>query len=139
MSTAQRIAVSLATGVIATLGAIALVLATAGLYGVLSHIVYHRTREIGVRMALGASAGRIVRLVVRDGVRPDAEGLFIGLGAAFVIRAFLQSSFNQPISSLDPIAALVPVIPLLVAAVVACYVPARRASRVDPNVALREM
>ena len=90
-------------------------------------------------MALGASAGRIVRLVVRDGVRPVAEGLFIGLGAAFVIRAFLQSRFNQPISSLDPIAALVLVIPLFVAAVVACYVPARRASRVDPNVALREM
>ncbi len=135
----QAIAVSLATGVIAMLGAIALLLATAGLYGVLSHVVYHRTREIGVRMALGATAGRIVRLVVRDGVRPVAEGLFIGLGAAVVIRALLQSSFSQPISALDPIAALVPVIPLLIAAAVACYVPARRAARVDPNVALREM
>jgi putative ABC transport system permease protein len=135
----QTIAVSLATGVIATLGVIVLVFAAAGLYGVLSHVVYHRTREIGVRMALGATAGRIVTLVIRDGVRPVAEGLFIGLGAAFAIRGLLQSSFSQPISSLDPIAALVPVIPLLAAAAVACYVPARRASRVDPNVALREM
>jgi predicted permease len=135
----QAIAVGLATGVIATLGAIALVLAMAGLYGVLSHVVHQRTREIGVRMALGATAGRIVTLVVRDGVRPVAEGLFIGLGAAFVVRAVLQSSFSQPISALDPIAALVPVVPLLLAAAAACFVPARRASRVDPNVALREM
>ena len=135
----QAIAVSLATGVIATLGAIVLVLAAAGLYGVLSHVVYHRTREIGVRMALGATAGRIVALVVRDGVRPVAEGLFIGAGVAFAIRGLLQSSFSQPIPPLDPIAALAPVIPLLVAAAVACYLPARRASRVDPNVALREM
>ena len=135
----QAIAVSLATGVIAALAAIALVLAMAGLYGVLSYVVYHRTREIGVRLALGASAGRIIRLVVRDGLRPVAEGLFIGLGAAFAIRALLQSSLSQPISSIDPIAVLVSVIPLLIAAAIACYVPARRASRVDPNVALREM
>jgi predicted permease len=133
------IALSLATGVLASLAAIALVLAMAGLYGVLSHVVHHRTREIGVRLALGATAGRIVALVVRDGVRPVAEGLFIGLGAAFMIRALLQSSFIQPISSLDPVAALVPVILLVLAAAAACYVPARRAARVDPNVALREM
>jgi putative ABC transport system permease protein len=135
----QAMAVSLATGVIASLAAIALVLAMAGLYGVLSHVVYHRTREIGVRVALGASAGRIVRLVVRDGLRPVAEGLFIGFGAAFVIRAFVQTTLSQPISAFDPIATLAAVIPLLVAAAIACYVPARRASRVDPNVALREM
>jgi hypothetical protein len=135
----QAIAVSLATGLIASLAAIALVLAMAGLYGVLSHVVHHRTREIGVRMALGASAGRIVQLVVRDGLRPVAEGLFIGLGAAFAIRALIQSSFSQPISTFDPIATSGSVIPLLIAAAIACYAPARRASRVDPNVALREM
>ena len=135
----QAIAVGLATGVIALLAAIALVLAMAGLYGVLSYVVYHRTREIGVRMALGASAGRIVRLVVRDGLRPVAEGLFIGLGAAFGIRALLQTRISQPVAAIHPDAILVSVIPLLVAAAIACYVPARRASLVDPNVALREM
>ena len=135
----QAMAVSLATGVIASLAAIALVLAMAGLYGVLSHVVFHRTREIGVRVALGASAGRIVRLVVRDGLRPVAEGLFIGFGVAFVVRAFVQSTLSQTISAFDPIATMAAVIPLLVAAAIACYVPARRASRVDPNVALREM
>ena len=135
----QTIALGVATAVIATLAAIALVLAMAGLYGVLSFVVYHRTREIGVRMALGASGGGIVRLVVRDGLRPVAEGLFIGLGAAFAIRALVQSSLTQPLSGIDPIAIVVSIIPLLIAAAIACYIPARRAAKVDPNVALREM
>jgi putative ABC transport system permease protein len=135
----QAIAIGTTTGVIAVLAAIALVLAMAGLYGVLSHVVYHRTREIGVRMALGASAGRIVRLVIREGLRPVAEGLFIGLGAASVMRAVLQSNFSQPISAFDPVVLFAAVIPLVAAAAIACYLPARRASRVDPNVALREM
>lgn len=135
----QAIAVGLAAAVIASLAAIALVLAMAGLYGVLSHVVHHRTREIGVRMALGASAGRIARLIVGDGIRPVAEGLFIGLGAAFAIRALIQSNFSQPVSAFDPVATIGAVIPLLIAAAIACYAPARRASRIDPNVALREM
>jgi hypothetical protein len=135
----QAITIGIASAAIGTLAAIALVLAMAGLYGVLSHVVFHRTREIGVRMALGASAGRIIRLVIRDGTRPVAEGLFIGLGAAALIRLIIQSSLTQTISAFDPVATAIAVVPLLVAAGISCYLPARRAARVDPNVALKEM
>jgi ABC-type antimicrobial peptide transport system permease subunit len=106
---------------------------------VLSHVVFHRTREIGVRMALGADASHITRLVVKDGIRPVVEGLVIGLGAAAVIRMILQPSFRQAISPFDPVATMVAVIPLAIAAGAACYLPARRAARVDPNVALRQL
>ncbi len=135
---AEATAVGMAAGAVGVLAAIALVLAMAGLYGVLSHVVVHRTREIGVRIALGADAGHITRLVIGDAVRPVAEGLFIGLGAAAVIRLMLQPSFTQTIAAFDPVAIVAAVVPLVVAAGVASYLPARRASRVDPNIALKE-
>ena len=127
--------VTTAAGVLAT---IALVLSMAGLFGVLSHVVARRTREFGVRIALGASRARVTRLVLKDGCRPVVEGLVMGLGAAVVIAMLLQTDFTRDIA-IDPIAFAVAAGPLLIAAAIACYLPARRAARVEPTVALRDI
>jgi putative ABC transport system permease protein len=127
------------TTVTAGLATLALVLAMGGLYGVLSQVIAQRTREIGVRMALGAEPGRITRMVLRDGFRPVLEGLFIGLGSAWTIRQLAQMGFTATLSSIDPVLVATAAAPLLVAAAVAAWLPARRASRVDPTVALRDL
>jgi len=130
-----RIIGSLATG----LGLLALVLAMAGLYGVLSHLVARRTREIGIRIAVGADRSRIFALILRDGLRPVVKGLVLGLGAGVLVRFALRAAVFTEISPVDPLVfGLVP-IPFVIAALAACYVPASRASRVDPNVALRDL
>lgn len=132
---AARIAASFATA----LGALTLLLSMVGLYGVQSHIVARRTRELGVRMAIGASARQIRRMVLREGYRPVIEGLVLGLVFGAIARTALRAFVSATIQPIDPVAfALVP-IPLVIAAFLACYVPARRASRVDPNVALRHL
>lgn len=119
--------------------AIATVLAMAGLFGVLSHVVLLRTREMGIRIALGADRRRIFRLVLWDGLRPVAKGIAlgaaIGIGARLAVRAWIVTD----VSAAEPLVfALVPV-PFILAALVACYLPAARAARVDPNVALRNL
>jgi predicted permease len=122
-----------------SLGLLTLGLAMVGLYGVQSHGVLHRTREIGVRMSFGATAAQIKRMILKDGYRPVVEGMaigiFIGISGRAVIRAYLDAKF----SIMDPwMLAVVPV-PLILAAFCACYLPARRAANVDPNVALRRL
>ncbi|OFW22941.1 MAG: hypothetical protein A3G21_01370 [Acidobacteria bacterium RIFCSPLOWO2_12_FULL_66_21] len=132
---AARVAGSLA----AALGALTMVLAMIGLYGVQSHLVTRRRREVGLRMALGASVRQIRQMVMREGLRPVAEGLLLGLFLGVVVRMGIRAVVPSPIRIVDPVAyALVP-IPLILAALAACYLPARRASRVDPNVALRDL
>lgn len=127
------------SGLASALGALALVLAMAGLYGVLAHVVTRRTREIGIRIAMGADRSRIFGLILRDGLRPVAKGLVLGLGVGVVFRIALRSTIVTGISPVDPlIFALVP-IPFVIAALAACYVPASRASRVEPTVALRDL
>ncbi|MEZ5318958.1 MAG: ABC transporter permease [Vicinamibacterales bacterium] len=121
------------------LATLALVLAMGGLYGVLSHVVAHRNREMGIRIALGAEPRRIVRMILRNGFRPVVEGLFIGVASAWVIRQILQLGFTATLSSLDVTMVALAVLPLIAAASIAAYLPARRASRVDPNVALRDL
>ena len=116
--------------------ALALALSAIGIYGVIAYTVSRRTREIGIRMALGARYGDVVREVVGGGVKLAAIGVAIGLlGAALVTRA-LQSMLYG-VSSVDPITFLVVPVGLLLVAALACLVPARRATRVDPMVALR--
>ena len=127
------------SGLATALGTTAMVLAMAGLFGVLSHVVARRMREMGIRVALGADRARIFRLVLLDGLRPVVKGivlgLTIGIGARLAVRAWVVTN----ISAFEPLVfALVP-IPFILAALVACYVPAARASRVDPNVALRDL
>ena len=121
------------------LGLLALVLAMAGLYGVLAHLVARRTREIGIRIAVGADRGRIFAMILRDGLRPVVKGLVLGLGAGIALRVVLRATVVTGISPVDlAVFAVVP-IPFALAALLACYVPASRASRVDPNIALRDL
>jgi putative ABC transport system permease protein len=122
----------------AILGLLALALASLGLYAVMSYDVTHRTREIGVRLALGAAGHDAVRVILVDGVRLIALGLALGLcGAAILGRVLRQFLFE--VSGLDPLTfVLIPAF-LIVVAVAACYVPARRALRIAPLDALRSL
>ncbi len=122
-----------------SLGAITLLLAMVGLYGVQSHILAYRTREIGVRMSLGATARQIERMALKDGYRPVLEGLVIGLFIGLAGRIIIRSVVIAPITIVDPWMLAVAPVALISAAFWACYLPARRASRVDPNVALRHL
>jgi putative ABC transport system permease protein len=114
----------------------ALLLAAIGVYGVVSHTVARRTNEIGIRMALGASRWEVRLMVARQGLAPVAAGLAAGLaGAAAVAR--LASGFLFGVSPADPPTFAAVAVVLLTAALAACYLPARRATRVDPLTALR--
>ncbi|MBA4138624.1 MAG: hypothetical protein C0518_15065 [Opitutus sp.] len=119
-----------------TYGATAFLLAVIGLYGVLSHGVASRTREIGVRMALGATAGGIVRMVIRQGIGIVATGLGAGLALTLFAGRFVESKLYG-VSARDPIALGAVAAVLLVVAVIACLLPARRAAKTDPMEALR--
>jgi predicted lysophospholipase L1 biosynthesis ABC-type transport system permease subunit len=132
---AARIAASLA----GALGALTLILAMVGLYGVQAQAVAHRTREVGVRMALGADAGQIGRMVLREGFRPVVQGLLIGLVLGILTRAGIGALLFARVAIIDPFALAVVPVPLAIAAFLACYLPARRAARVEPTVALRHL
>ena len=119
-----------------TFGLAALVLAAIGIYGVLSGSVTERTREIGVRLALGASRRNILALVVRQGMTLTGLGVVIGLtGAVAATQAIVTLLFG--ISRLDPITYLGVIALLVGVSVIACWVPAWRAARVDPSITLR--
>jgi putative ABC transport system permease protein len=115
---------------------IALLLATVGLYAVVAYGVNQQVHEIGVRVALGASAGTILRMVFTAGMRQMAIGLALGLGAAFGITRVLSAIFVG-VSPTDPLTFGAVALILITAAALGCVVPARRAVRVDPAIALR--
>jgi putative ABC transport system permease protein len=122
------------------LGLFALALATVGVYGVMAYSVSQRTREIGIRVTLGAQASDVLRLVIRQGLRLVAIGIGIGLAIALPLafaasRVFSQTLFG--LSLLDPVTFMCVSLFLAAAALLACYIPARRATKVDPMVALR--
>ncbi len=121
---------------LAVFAATALVMAAVGIYGVLAYAVSRRTQEIGIRMALGAQTGDVLRLVGREGLVLAAAGIGVGLAGALALTR-LMSSLLFGVSPTDPITfAAVPAM-LAAVALAACYLPARRAARVDPTVALR--
>jgi putative ABC transport system permease protein len=117
-------------------GIVALVLAGTGVYGVLSYSVTQQTREIGVRMALGARPALVLRWVVGQGLRLAAAGLVIGLAGALGLMHFV-SSLLFGVSTYDPTTFVTVAVVLGVVAFLACYVPGRRATKVSPTVALR--
>jgi ABC-type antimicrobial peptide transport system permease subunit len=117
-------------------GVLALLLAAAGIHGVMSHLVALRTPEIGVRMTLGATPAGMMGLVMREGAVQAVAGLAIGLGGGvLVMRSFRSVLYG--VQPADPLTLAVVGILLLATALVACMVPARRAMRVDPVNALR--
>ena len=119
------------------LGGFTLLLAMVGLFGVQSSLVAHRTREIGVRMALGASVRQIKTMVLKDGYRPVVEGLILGLWGGLAARLIVRSYMQLEVNVFDPSMLLLTPIPLVAAAFCACYLPAARASAVGPTIALR--
>jgi putative ABC transport system permease protein len=116
---------------------LALALAAAGVYGVISFATAQRTREIGIRMALGATRSSIVRMVLGQGGRPIGAGIAVGIGAAAAATRLL-SGMLFAVRPIDPITFLAVSVVLASAGVLAALVPARRASRIDPLSALRE-
>ncbi len=117
-------------------GLLALVLACVGLYGLLSYEVSRRTREIGIRMALGAHPGSVLKLVVRQGIVLAIAGAAVGIGVALGVTRYLTSMLYD-VHANDPLTIIAVAALLTVVALTACYIPARRAMRVDPMVALR--
>jgi len=126
----------LAMLLISLFGGLALVLASVGIYGVIAYWVSQRTREVGIRVALGASRADILRLVMAQGVRLCALGLVLGLplalGAGQGLRALLYG-----VGAIDPVVLVVVAVGFLAVAMFATFIPAHRATRVDPIVALR--
>jgi ABC-type antimicrobial peptide transport system permease subunit len=126
----------LAASMAAIMGALGLVLAIMGVYGIVSFAVSARTQEIGIRMALGAEARDILKLVARQGLMLVAAGLAVGLIAAWALTRAMASLLIG-VSASDPLTYSTVAILLSTVALVACWIPARRALRVDPMVALR--
>ena len=128
--------VRLGAGIFGVFGVVALVLATVGVYGVKAHIVSRRTREIGIRMALGATSSNVVSLVIREGIVPTTLGLTLGFGLSFLAAMGVGSLLFQA-SPFNPLAAGAALVVLMASALAASWIPARRATSVEPVTALR--
>jgi ABC-type antimicrobial peptide transport system permease subunit len=122
---------------LSSFGVLALVLAVIGIYGVLAFSISRRTREIGIRLALGADSRRVFLLVVRDGMMLVGLGILIGLGGGLAGARSL-ANFLYDVSPTDPVTFAGTVAVLCTVALVACAIPARRAIRVSPVTALRQ-
>jgi ABC-type antimicrobial peptide transport system permease subunit len=126
----------MASGLLAALGIFSLALAVTGLYSVMAYAVAQRTQEIGIRMALGARPGDVLGMVVRNGMSLTLIGVAAGAAAAFAVTPLAASQLVH-VSAVDPLIFAGASLLLTVVALAANYLPARRATRIDPNVTLR--
>ena len=124
-------------GLLGVIAIVALGLAGVGIYGVVSYMVTQRTREIGLRMALGARPGAVLRMVIRQAARPVAGGGLLGIPAAFGLVYAMSEVFSM-IDVRSPGNYSGVVLGIVLVAAIASYLPARRAARIDPLVALRD-
>ena len=128
----QRLTLTL----LAILALLALLLAGAGIYGVMSYAVTERQQELGIRLALGGTARDVLRLVLAQGMKLALLGLALGLCAAFAATRWLQGLLYG-VASTDPLTFIGVALLLLLVALLACWIPARRATKVDPLIGLR--
>ena len=126
----------LALALLAGFAALALVLASLGVYSVMAHLVAYRTSEIGIRMALGASPGMVLRMVLGHGRRLTLLGIALGMAGAFVVSRLMHQALFE-VNPADPLIYLAVAVMLLLVAEFASWLPARRATRIDPVIALR--
>jgi putative ABC transport system permease protein len=141
MTMQQRISQSISrsrfeTAITAFFAAVALFLAAVGIFGVVAHSTMRRTKEIGIRMALGADRGHLVCHIIVRGMRPVIVGIFLGIAGALALSASLASLLFQ-VKPADPWIIALAALALTGVAIAACLIPARRAARVNPSVALR--
>jgi putative ABC transport system permease protein len=125
------------TTLLAAFAALALALAAVGTYGVMSYAVTQRGREMGIRMAMGAEAGKVQALVLGEGLKVAAIGLLVGIGGAWGLTGIMESMLFD-IGARDPLSFLLGPVVLTLVAIAACWIPARRATRVDPVTVLRQ-
>ena len=123
-------------------GLLAQLLAAIGLFGVMAYAVSQRTNEIGIRMALGADRGAVLKMILRQGMMLTLLGVMLGLVSAYGLTRYLESRMNLSqmlygVKLSDPLTYVGTAVLLMMAGMVACYIPARRATKVDPLIALR--
>jgi putative ABC transport system permease protein len=121
---------------IGSFASLALLLAALGIYGVMAYTTSQRTREIGIRVALGAQRGDVMKLVIAQGMKLALIGTVLGLAASLALTRLIKSLLFG-VSPADPLAFTAAVLTLAIVALLACYIPARRAAKVDPMLSLR--